>query len=832
MLETPQSYKRKLNYRIVGYDNAASYYTYLSTNPKLIIADDIETAEAGGLAEDTLDDTGVGRDTAITQIQFAVDKYNAVIFPSFDPYYKKLAGKILQLPNLRLSFNGWKFDYPILRANQVQEHDIAKCIDLMWAWKHYQPALPRSLQSVACLAGFPFAWKHLYGADMEMYGGADVCSLHFILEWLVPLMKARGIWDKSANGEPGGFIHYCQKLNPILQQASKAGLPVNNIKRLELREKLIGMRDKLDAELQAEIPDDIKNLEPKRVETYEDTETGERIVHTSYGFKREPKEVRIAHYEYDMAVKRIEERGKKAGSFESFVRAKYGLVQKRIREIDFTANGTREGSNKGDAKRQLLSGMDDKAESDKNEPNKFVSSNYNSRPNSNSSPNYIEVERWCRIVDFKASKDQLSKYIVWKGEQLLASKVREERELGKLYKIPTDKDGKETTRKDEILQLFEKTGDLVLQKNLEHRSLQTNITNYIPNWKPGLDGNVHTTFGFTAASGQLDSRRPNVLNCSKHTEIGQLFRRIIEAPEGYSFCEFDKKSFHVATMGYCANDPTYIRFSQLDPHSIFASYIMPKEWGKPIDFSLSDGEILDRCKWIKKRCKQEKESKGDRGVDLRQQVAKPAVLGNQLELGARKLYWQNRRSIEDVAHAKRLQDMLADLFPKVELFKHNIKEIAHKQTYLINEFGYIQWFFDVLNYRWDKKNRIWKVTEGAEAREPVAFRVQGCAFGMLKDEIFKIVLDRFRELDLSDPSNGRVYFPFRNTIHDSLVFLFSNSHLDTAIPIVLEEMNRACGKLVNEATGKEGLRVGVEYSVGRNWQGWNQEGNIEGMREV
>ena len=62
----------------------------------------------------------------------------------------------------------------------------------------------------------------------------------------------------------------------------------------------------------------------------------------------------------------------------------------------------------------------------------------------------------------------------------------------------------------------------IFGKILELRRLNTIINNYIPNWKPQEDGRVRTTWGFKAASGQLDSSRPNVLNISKHTELVRL----------------------------------------------------------------------------------------------------------------------------------------------------------------------------------------------------------------------------------------------------------------------------------------------------------------------
>src|SRR5580698_169496 len=136
--------------------------------------------------------------------------------------------------------------------------------------------------------------------------------------------------------------------------------------------------------------------------------------------------------------------------------------------------------------------------------------------------------------------------------------------LAKLYEIPELK-GKKTSGADEIEYLYEKTGDEVFAKILELRRLGTVINNYIPNWEPDKDGRVRTTWGFKASSGQLDSSSPNVLNISKHTKLGQRFRRIIVAPENYSFVEADKKSFHVASLGFLANDSDYLRFASLDP---------------------------------------------------------------------------------------------------------------------------------------------------------------------------------------------------------------------------------------------------------------------------
>ena len=794
------SYRRLCNYQIIGYDKAEEYYDTLRLNPKRPVAYDIETEDSGYTAEDAREDLV---STVITQIQFATDKYKAVVFPRFDNQYKDLSIAIMKLPNPKLGFNSWSFDNPIMHKNGM-DFSERNSHDLMQMFKHWHPKLPRGLQVVAGMMGFPFPWKHLFGRDMETYGGADVCSLFFIMDVLPRLMKARGVWN--------GYLEYVYKFrNRILQPAADLGLPVNDQEREKLKVKLIGMRDSLDSRLQDLIPIELKNVKQKKKVKVKDSETGKEWEYTQYGYKKEPtKTIREAREKYDKLAGLLQERGRQPKPFESFLASKYELVQGRFKDYDFTTGAE------------------------------------------------IEVVKWYKYAPFKASFDQLSKYIRYRqveirnrvnelkielhkirnrknGEgdkegnesahQTIKQNISELLDLADEYVVPKNHEGKETTNKKEMEIFLDKTADEVVQCCLEHRSLGTNINNYIPNWAPAKDGCVHTTFGFSAASGQIDSRSPNVLNVSKHTPIGQLFRRIIEAPNGYTFLEFDKKSFHVATMGYACNDASYIRFSQLDPHSIFTSYIMPQSWGKPITLDMDDNEILDRCKWIKRKCKEEKDKGGARGIDLRQDQAKPTVLGNQLGLGPRKLFWMNRRSIEDEARAKYLQAILADLFPKVEIGKREIRQRAHKQTYLMNEFGYIQHFFEVYKYVWNKKKNGgfggWDEREADEARDAIAFAVQSPAFGMIKDELVRI-LDRVY--------GALGYFTFRLSIHDSLGFLVREEDADYLWNVAMDEMNKPCGKLVNEATGPEGLKVGVEGTRGRNWMQWDAVGNPEGMK--
>jgi DNA polymerase I-like protein with 3'-5' exonuclease and polymerase domains len=59
---------------------------------------------------------------------------------------------------------------------------------------------------------------------------------------------------------------------------------------------------------------------------------------------------------------------------------------------------------------------------------------------------------------------------------------------------------------------------------------------------------------------------------------------------------------------------------------------------------------------------------------------------------------------------------------------------------------------------------------------------------------------------------------FITTIHDSLMFMPEVGKKDRCIEAVYRIMTQATTKLRNEATGPEGLKVGVEVSVGKNWR--------------
>ena len=751
---------KKPNYQISpSVDEAKSFYYKVKDSPKLCLSYDIETNQTASIDEDEREDLS---ETDIKLVQFSISRTTGIALPWTEGYMETIK-HLFQLSNVKANHNTWNFDNPRIRAKGIEIN--GKIHDTMWMFKHYHPKLPRGLQSVASLFGFPFPWKHLYSANLEWYGCADVDAVQWIIHILPKLMKERGVWE--------GYRRHVMDVYTVLDRASTIGIPVNDEKRLALEVDFKERRKILDGEIQKQIPDELRNIKPKR----KDKDTGE----IDYGYIREPKIVGEEYSNYQRLSERAKLSGRNVVTFEEYLYRKHNLTVAEFERMD---KGTRQK---------------------------------------------YRFNRWCIVEDFKASKDQLVRYLKWKKGEIeeeigrlreerqllyngrnpeLTEKIKELQELADDYEVPFSlKTKKETTSKQELEEMFFNTGDTVLENVVKIRSYDTNLNNFVPNWKPFKDGRVHPVYMFIPPQGQINSRDPNSQNVSKHTEFGQEFRRIIEAPKGYCFVEADKKSFHVGLMGFEAKDKGYIRFSQIDPHSILGSHIDPSVIGGSISLKWSDGEIREAAEEFKKRCKAHAAKDPQHNINVRQQLAKPTVVGNQLELGAKKLQRQNRRFIATVKDAEKLQAIISDLFPKIGILKKNVKEKAHIDKYLINEFYRIQYFYDVFTHVFSKKMGKWVTKDGVGAREPIAFKVQSPAFGMITEELLEL-----ERLGVCEEYN------FVVTIHDSLMFMPEIGKKDRLIEILADVMNRPCKQLVNEATDSEGLKIGIDISVGSNWK--------------
>jgi uracil-DNA glycosylase family 4 len=193
--------------------------------------------------------------TRITQVQFSIHgDGDAIIVPWDGGPFSRFVISVLRLPNIGLSWNGWTFDDPLLESHGVTIDSPSH--DLMWAWHHLQPDLPRGLQYGTSFY-IPEAepWKHRAQDDPGDYGGDDVNYPRQFGPKLLDALKQRGIWS--------GYERHVLRLHPILVGASRRGIPVDEGRRRELGEKVDELKAGVDQELQGMFPDHLRNCEPK-----------------------------------------------------------------------------------------------------------------------------------------------------------------------------------------------------------------------------------------------------------------------------------------------------------------------------------------------------------------------------------------------------------------------------------------------------------------------------------------------------------------------------------------------------------------------------------------
>lgn len=223
---------------------------HVRAHPELPISYDIETDYS--LKEpDESDVENKGRN--IVQIQFSTKPGEAIVLPWLGEFIE-LAREVLALPNEKWGWNCWVFDDVILGEHGVKIAGIST--DVMWAWHHLQPDLPRGLQFVTSFYGPEMsAWKHLSEAQPEFYGGNDVDAVQRIGQ--------RVFADIDKAGIRRGYERHIVQLQPILKAMCARGFPVNREASAAFREEIVTQREKLDRDIQALVPVSLRQIKPK-----------------------------------------------------------------------------------------------------------------------------------------------------------------------------------------------------------------------------------------------------------------------------------------------------------------------------------------------------------------------------------------------------------------------------------------------------------------------------------------------------------------------------------------------------------------------------------------
>ena len=386
----------------------------------------------------------------------------------------------------------------------------------------------------------------------------------------------------------------------------------------------------------------------------------------------------------------------------------------------------------------------------------------------------VMVTRWVKPKEWTPSPKNLIAYMKYRKHPIPAN-----------YKT-----GKATTDQTELARLAKKTKDLLYNVVLEYREISTVIDNHVKNWEPSHDDRVHPTFYYETGTGQLASRRPNVQNAPKHKKAtADIFRSMVEAPDGYTILSFDYKSFHAQTLAFEAQDPDYLRLAKLDIHSFLAAYLV-READRDRLLSLPDVELAARLATIR-----------ERHSAIRDQQAKRAILGYGFGMGWRKLYMLNQESFGSQSEAKRVLDTLNGLFPRACRWRDEVRMRAHEQGYLMSRAGCIRWFWEV--FKWDGTKLV---PGGDDSESAVAFLPANDAFCHIKDAMLRL-----------NASGALAGFGLINQIHDDLMFLCPDERVDEAVVSIKGEMERPSEILIDPIVAPAGLSVEVGVSRGKRW---------------
>lgn len=170
----------------------------------------------------------------------------------FRDEYIEVIQRILERCHIRIGFNNWNFDDPVLQANGIE---LSGTDDAMVMFHTFQPDLPANLQAAAQYCGFQFPWKDKADSDLAWYGVADVDATLCVYRTMTDLLEREGLL--------GAYRRYFRDFHPILRGMAKRGIPIDDERRRELR-ALIARQDQRVAEaVQKLVPAEVLSTKQK-----------------------------------------------------------------------------------------------------------------------------------------------------------------------------------------------------------------------------------------------------------------------------------------------------------------------------------------------------------------------------------------------------------------------------------------------------------------------------------------------------------------------------------------------------------------------------------------
>ncbi len=789
-------------------DNLVSMYKELEANPDVPVSLDIETEYSKEVDFDTFDvedeavyleELAKSKKQELTQLNISLDENEGMVC-SVLPAHKRVYKAICELPNPKVGHNFWLFDKPVLEM-----HDIGMggtILDGIWSFHHLYPDLPgvkgkmsdtgmesdedgslANLQYVSSFYDFPFPWKHMAGERPEFYGIADVDS------------ALRGFWGMRREMEQLGILEgyytlVCDMM-PVLERMRKRGIPVNRQTLVDLHNYLTGEIATLDVEIQKCIPPSLFPTSPK--DGYKKLPTVKCAACGGSGCKPLVFDAQalLVVVDGDEPVKK--KRVKKVKDCSDCLGT--GRVEQTINMVqrEFLVEGGRTNCKCYKIRRKNLEYFAQSEFAQVDETGRLRAPDPECMLCNGTGSLNIETHkemRWANVLPFLVSSPQ----------QMFGYAHH------KKHEVPKNSKKKYAMDQETVDKLAKKYKDPLYTNCTKQRKLKKLDSTYALGWMPDADGCVHSSVAFFPATQQLSSRRPNSQNqpnVQKQGELALRFARAIEAKAGHKLVSADWKSFHAQTLGWCAQDPSYIRLAKIDIHSYLATWLLKIEHREQA-LEWSAGELKDWLNWYKKNYTMKD---GTPFKTVRDKQAKPGILGYGFGLGGEKLYKLNEDSFENVTQAIDVLTTLDRTFPKVAIFRANIPVVAKKANHLKTAYGSIRWFFDIQRYNF----RMRRMDHGGDWEKAIAYLPAASAFGHCKETM--VVLDTDANGSWEDSANER--FGLINQVHDELMWRPKVEDVEECLHTIKPVMERQSRMLMPWDDNK-GLSVEVECKVGNS----------------
>lgn len=459
------------------------------------------------------------RDAVILRISFSWRERHAVTVQWIGPYLG-LIKRLLAHPGIKVFWNGWSFDIPVLESNDAPVKGLV--YDGMDMFRVYQSDLPRGLEWVTSFATDMLPWKHLNNSDPALYSAIDPDAALRNVNWLRKRLEATNRWRLYE-------VLYARLSHALDVAGRRNGNDIDVQAREELRVELQAEFDRMVGEAQTLVPEEVK---PRQ------------------RYKRQPKE--LVQREGVFIIP--EQEGEPERKFEPVtVRG----------EKKFCSHCGEEASNKSEHFKGTTEVVVDAKgkEKQKRIPNlcKAAGAEIVKRE--------TDVVEWDEILPFNPnSTEQMKAYIRHFGHPMGHAK---------------DDSSKEAADASHLKKLKKKYGKEhpIYQLSLDLKKVSKTRGTYLYD-RTDDQGLIHQTYVNSPSTPRLGGRNYNLMNVGKREENywAKRARRQIVARNGRCFVQADSSAIEAYVQGWWMGDRQYMELASQSVHAFVVAKRQGIEW--------------------------------------------------------------------------------------------------------------------------------------------------------------------------------------------------------------------------------------------------------------